>query len=36
MYALDRTTGYKDCLVKKQLRKLKMENFNRDSGFTLG
>jgi hypothetical protein len=35
MYALDGTTGYKDCLVKKQLTKLKMENFNRDSGFTL-
>jgi hypothetical protein len=35
MYALDRTTGYKDCLLKKQLRELKMENFNRDSGFAL-
>jgi hypothetical protein len=35
MHASDRTTGYKDCLVKKQLRKLKVENFNRDNGFTL-
>jgi hypothetical protein len=35
MHALDRTTGYKDYLVKKQLRKLKMENFNRVNGITL-
>jgi hypothetical protein len=31
IYALDGTTGYKNCLIKKQLRQLKLESW--DCGF---